>query len=149
MTLLITFSALVHYWMCILPPNVCSVPEWGSPSCLQATTASDISQELSHTVPQILLWQISTRPWVLVPPWSLMAPWVHVDPPSTHLTPASSEWTQLWVPSGLAGQSMSLVSVLLQWTLSSHICPEPSVKPPVRATAPNQNLMWISSHWDF
>ena len=40
----------------------------GSPSCLQATLASSGPQKSSHTVPQTLLLQISTRPRVLLPP---------------------------------------------------------------------------------
>ena len=48
-----------------------------NPSCLQTTWASVASHRSSHTVPQILLLQISTRPWVLLPPWSLTAPWIH------------------------------------------------------------------------
>ena len=54
----------------------------------------------------------------------------------THLTPASSICAQLWVPSGCAGQSISLVSVPRHWTLSNQICPAPLVKPEVRAMAP-------------
>jgi hypothetical protein len=108
--------------------------ELGSPSCTQATRASTVPQESSHTVPQTLLLQISTRPLLAVPPCSLMAPWVQVTP--VHLTPASSKCPQLWLPSALAGQSMSLVSVPRHWTLSNQIWPAPLVKPVVRATAP-------------
>lgn len=43
-------------------------------------------------------------------------------------TPASSPCTQLWVPIGLAGQSMSLVSVPEQATLSRRIGPLPCPK---------------------
>ena len=42
-----------------------------------------------------------------------------------HLTPASSEWTQLCEPIGLAGQAASLASVPAQLTLSSQIDPVP------------------------
>ena len=38
-----------------------------------------------------------------------------------HLTPASSEWTQLWTPSPLLGQSTSLDSVPVQPRLSRTI----------------------------
>ena len=55
-----------------------------------------------------------------------------------HLTPASSEWTQLWVPSALAGQSMSLASLPRHWTSSSQIWPAPLVKPVVVATDPKE-----------
>jgi hypothetical protein len=111
----------------------CDSPVVDNPSCLQATWASGVPQKSSHTVPQALLLQISTRPWVAVPPWSLMAPRVHVVP--VHLTPASSLCPQLWDPSALAGQSMSLVSVPRHWTLSNQIWPAPLVKPVVRAAA--------------
>jgi hypothetical protein len=63
-----------------------NLPVVANPSCLQATWASTLVKRSSHTVPQTLLLQISTRPWVVVPPgvvvspWSLMAPWVHVGP---------------------------------------------------------------------
>ena len=40
----------------------------GNPSCLQATLASAAPHKSSHTVPQTLLLQISTRPCVVVPP---------------------------------------------------------------------------------
>ncbi len=53
-----------------------------------------------------------------------------------HLTPASSMCPQLCVPSALAGQSMSLVSVPRHWTLSSQIWPTPLVNPVNTATAP-------------
>ncbi len=62
-----------------------------------------------------------------------MAPCVQVVP--AHLTPASSECTQLCTPSVLAGQLMSLVSVPLHRTLSSQITPSPLVKPKVSAVA--------------
>ena len=44
------------------------LPATGSPSCLQAVTASDTPQKSSHTVPQAPLLHISTRPRVVVPP---------------------------------------------------------------------------------
>ena len=118
-----------HRLQCLRIDNILVL---GSPRCTQATLASTVLQKSSNTVPQTLLLQISTRPWVLVPPWSLMAPWVQL----AHLTPASSLCTQLWLPSGLARQSMSLVSVPRQWTLSSQIWAMPLVKPEVRAVAP-------------
>ena len=40
----------------------------GNPSCLQTTRASLSSQKSSHTVPQVLLKHISTRPSSSVPP---------------------------------------------------------------------------------
>ena len=40
----------------------------GNPSCLQTTRASLLSQESSHTVPQVLLKHTSTRPSSSVPP---------------------------------------------------------------------------------
>ena len=43
-----------------------------------------------------------------------------------HLTPTSSLWTQLWVPIGLARQSMSLASVPRHWTSSNQILPAPA-----------------------
>ena len=56
-----------------------------------------------------------------------------------HLTPASSECWQLWDPSALAGQSMSLVSEPVQATLSSQICPDPWPNPALdTAVAPVQ-----------
>ena len=54
--------------------NRISVPVNRELSCLQATLASAAPHKSSHTVPQTLLLQISTRPRVEVPPWSLMAP---------------------------------------------------------------------------
>ncbi len=51
---------------------------WGiNPNCLQATWASAAPQKSSHTVPQILLLQTSTRPLLAVPPCSLIAPVKH------------------------------------------------------------------------
>ena len=59
------------------------------------------------------------------------------DSPSVvHNTPASSLCEQSANPSGLAGQSMSLVSVPTQLTSSNQIGPTPSVKPENIATAP-------------
>ena len=40
-------------------------------------------------------------------------------------TPASSAWTQLWIPIGLDGQLVSVLSVPTQFTLSSWIGPVP------------------------
>ena len=42
-----------------------------------------------------------------------------------HLTPASSKCAQLWTPSGLLGQSTSLVSLPPQFTLSRRMGPVP------------------------
>ena len=50
--------------------------------------------------------------------------------------PTSSLCTQLCVPMGLAGQSMSLFSVPAHWTLSKKISSLPLTKPKVRAIAP-------------
>ena len=47
---------------------------------MQTTLASTFPHASSHTVPQTLLLQISTRPRVLDPPCSLTAPWV--QPPN-------------------------------------------------------------------
>ena len=53
------------------------------------------------------------------------------------VTPASSLWTQLWIPKPLSGQSTSWSSVPAQFTLSSQICPLPwPKKARERATAP-------------
>ena len=110
-------------------------PATGSPSCLQTTSASVTPHRLSHTPPQRWLLQISTFPRVTVLPCSLMSPWLQVVP--THLTPASSLWSQLWFPSGLARQSMSLDSEPRQITLSNQMGPVPSgTATPVRAVAP-------------
>ena len=43
-------------------------PAASNPSCPQATSASVVSQRLSHTVPQTWKLQISTRPLVALPP---------------------------------------------------------------------------------
>lgn len=57
------------------------------------------------------------------------------------VTPASSKWLQLCVPMGLARQSISLVSVPEQATLSSWIGPLPWPKNAwVRAFAPNEEI---------
>ena len=54
-----------------------------------------------------------------------------------HLTPASSEWSQLWTPSPLWGQSTSLDSLFRQRRLSNTIRPVPSTTlNPVRVVAP-------------
>ena len=45
--------------------------------------------------------------------------------PCKHLTPASSEWAQLWTPIPLLGQSTSLLSLPRQPTLSSRMGPVP------------------------
>ena len=45
---------------------------------------------------------------------------------TSHLTPASSLWTQLCAPRALAGQLARRVSVPTQRTLSSQIIPSPS-----------------------
>ena len=82
----------------------------GNPSCLQATLASTAPQKSSQTVPQTLLLQISTRPCVVVPPRSLMAPLVQVATCTSHSS-IFNVYTVVRVPSALAGQSMSLVSV--------------------------------------
>ena len=53
------------------------------------------------------------------------------------VTPASSEWIQLWTPSGFLGQSMSLVSFPVQATLSRRMAPVPwPKKARTRAIAP-------------
>ena len=52
-----------------------NIPTSENPSCLQATLVSDVPQKSSHTVPQMLLWHISTRPvMLLVPPLNLIPP---------------------------------------------------------------------------
>ncbi len=93
--------------------------------------------------------QTSTCPWVEVPPCSLTSPSVQF--PVTHTTPASAPWVQLWLPSGLAGQSISLVSAPVHSRLSSHIRPEPSgTKPNVRARAStvNQYYIYTTMNWN-
>ena len=51
------------------------IPVEENPSCLQATCASVVPHESSHTVPHWLLLQTSTRPSrAFVPPTSLMSP---------------------------------------------------------------------------
>lgn len=53
-------------------------PVEANPSCLQATFASVTPQRSSHTVPQTLLLQISTRPWLefeFLVLRSRMSPW--------------------------------------------------------------------------
>ena len=53
-------------------------PVLGRLSCLQTTRASRASQKSSHTVPQVLLKHISTRPSSSVtPPTSLTSPSAH------------------------------------------------------------------------
>lgn len=57
-----------------------SIPSTGNPNCLQTTSALLVRrlQLLSQTVPQVLLWHISTRPLVALPPRSLISsPAVH------------------------------------------------------------------------
>ncbi len=62
-------------WCHIL--NYVSIPLAENPSCLHTTVASAAPQKSSHTVPQMLLLQISTRPvMLLAPPCSLRAFWV-------------------------------------------------------------------------
>ena len=109
---------------------------YGSPSCLQVTSASGICHESMHTLPQTLLMQISTRPWLGILPCSLMSPWVQLV--AEHVTPTSLEWPQLVNPSWLAGQSMSLDSFPSHWTSSSQITPEPLGRPKVRVVAAKQ-----------
>ena len=66
-----------------------------------------------------------------------------LDTGGRHLTPASSEWTQLWTPSPLLGQSTSLDSVPVQKRLSNTICPVPSTTAlPVRVVAP-ERVEWL------
>ena len=55
-----------------------SLPCGENPSCLQATAASEPLQKSSHTVPQALLLQTSTRPsFALEPFTSRISPVVH------------------------------------------------------------------------
>ena len=75
----------LHLWCWIqtlgLSDGVKFSPTELSPSCLQTTAASLLSQESSHTVPQIPLKQISTVPDVpfsdTLPPTSLMSVSLH------------------------------------------------------------------------
>jgi len=53
---------------------------------------------------------------------------VGVLPKGRQITPASSEWTQLWSPIAFAGQSMSLLSFPEQDTSSRRMGPLPSPK---------------------
>lgn len=108
------------------------VPVLGNLSCLQTTPAFTSSHAAPHTVPQRLLPQSTTSP--LSPPSSLTSPVEQLF--SMHLTQASSECPQFSCPIGLAGQSISLVSVPAQFTSSSQITPTPLEKPEVRTTAP-------------
>ncbi len=59
-----------------------NLPTEGFPSCLHTTAASLLSHIWLHTVPHLLLRQISTRPCKLVPFASLTSP--SVQPNSTH-----------------------------------------------------------------
>ena len=52
----------------------------------------------------------------------------HLLKTGIHLVPTSSLWAQLWVPTGLAGQSINLASVPVQAVLSSQMGPVPSPK---------------------
>ena len=101
----------------LMSMHVCtyaSLPILGNPNCRHATSASIVSQSSSHTVPQILLWQISTRPnHMALAPSSLMAPSVHVIPEQS--TPAS--WLCVQVLSALNPglvQSIRLISIPAQ-----------------------------------
>ena len=83
------------------------------PSCLHTTLASGGPQRSSHTVPQVLPMQNSTRPSLAeLPPISLTSPFAH----PWHLTPASSACTQLSIRR--RGQERSLGSVPTHLTLS-------------------------------
>lgn len=139
-----------------------NAPSAGSPSCLQTTRASRLPQPSSHTVPQPLLLQTSTRPSRFeLPSTNLMSPWLHTTVEMNiffrkrifyvflhlyqpgHLIPASSAWTHWFSPRGdPIGQSESLISVPLHWTWSNQIrwVPPPWPYPPPRtATAPISN----------
>ena len=125
--------------------------ELGNPNCAQTTLASESSHRSSQTVPQTLLLQNSTRPSVVVPARRLISPWVQllVTLPE-HLTPASSVCLQSCCPSGLAGQSISLVSLPLHATSSNQIWPSPAVNQ-VSAVAPimkNVTLVTALQLWD-
>ncbi len=52
-----------------------NLPVVANPSCVQTTLASAAPQKSSHTVPQALLLQISTRPWFeVLPPCNRRSP---------------------------------------------------------------------------
>lgn len=72
------------FWNCMLT-RVLPLDE--KPSCLQATAASKALQKSSHTVPQALLLQTSTRPSLeLLPPTSRMSPVVQANSDSKNIT---------------------------------------------------------------
>lgn len=90
------------------------------PSCLHTTLASGVPQRSSHTVPQVLLMQTSTRPSLAeVPPISLTSPLAH----PWHLMPASSACTQL--SKRRCGQARRVASLPVHWTLSIWMGPVP------------------------
>lgn len=121
------------------------IPAEDNPSCRQTTAVSDLSHPLSHTVPHLLLWQISTRPSRAVSPWTnLMLPSGHpwqleeivmhfwlrdsYPLPSRQLTPASWACVQELASLKLDGQFSNALSLPVHWTLCSHILPAPSPK---------------------
>lgn len=68
-------------------------------------------------------------------------------PIGSHLTPASSRWTQLCDPIALAGQSARRSSVPAQLTLSSQMLPVPTPKNALRiAELPEEKNQWYYDH---
>lgn len=134
------------------------VPGIEKPSSLQTTLASRTSQPVWQTVDQTLCKQTSTRPSKTVRPSARrISPsgqpavlldilgWIkgttfhqeHSYIPSWHLTPASWAWVQRFSPLELAEQSLSLTSLPVHCTPSSHTVPEPWPKlAPLKASAP-------------
>ena len=71
---------IIQTMKCILNNCDCKVPVRRNPSCPHTTLASVLSQRSSHTVPQALLTQTSTLPWLeFVPSTSLMSPLTQPD----------------------------------------------------------------------
>ena len=94
----------------------------GNSSCLQTTRASLTSQESSHTVPQVLLKQTSTRPSV----WTS---------PSTSRTAPSRH-------SGQSNSSAPLIqSIILSHTQDSEMHGLPDI-----STWPSGHRNWFPSH---
>ena len=83
-----------------------------NPSCLQATVASAFDHESSQTVPQALLWQISTRPSRLVAPsLSLMAPFSEQIEPMNSIRDKNMSHIQLYSNTLYQGQIPALNSI--------------------------------------
>ena len=67
-------QACISYPAMSMISRLHDLPPVNIPSCLHTTRASVSSQSSSHTVPQLPLWQISTRPsYSFLPPTSRMS----------------------------------------------------------------------------